>query len=150
MSARTDEAVELFRQGCACSQAILAVYGPASGVDRETAMRIAAGFAGGMRMGKTCGAVTGAYMVLGLVMCGPQCSSRPGRQTVYDAVEGLTRRFIERHGSVECKTLLGADISTEQGMQKANAEDLFETVCPRMVRDAAEILEEIISQHPKR
>ena len=63
---RVTEAVELFREGAACSQAILSVYGPMFGLEETTAMRVAAGFAGGMRAGDTCGAVTGAFMVLGL------------------------------------------------------------------------------------
>ena len=63
---KVTEASQLFRDGCACSQAILAVYGQPLGLPRKTAMQVAAGFAGGMRLGDTCGAVTGALMVLGL------------------------------------------------------------------------------------
>lgn len=63
---RVSEAVELFRSGAACSQAILGAYARTVGIDRATAMRMASGFAGGMRLGETCGAVTGAFMVLGL------------------------------------------------------------------------------------
>lgn len=52
------KAAQLFRNGHACSQAILEVYGTPLGLPREMAMRIAAGFAGGMRLGETYGAVT--------------------------------------------------------------------------------------------
>ena len=52
-------ATKMFRDGCACSQAILGVYGPSLGLPRDQAMRVAAGFAGGMRLGETCGAVNG-------------------------------------------------------------------------------------------
>ena len=61
---RVDEAVSLFRSGCACSQAILVACSESQGVDRQTSLKIAAGFAGGMRMGNTCGAASGAIMVL--------------------------------------------------------------------------------------
>jgi hypothetical protein len=47
-------------------------------------MRIAAGFAGGMRIGETCGAVTGALMVLGLRHASADCDTPMGRKAVYD------------------------------------------------------------------
>jgi hypothetical protein len=61
-----ETAVELFRSGCACSQAVPGTYGPRYGLAEDQAMRVAAAFAAGMRMGETCGAVAGAFMVLGL------------------------------------------------------------------------------------
>ena len=41
------KAVELFRGGCACSQAVLAAYGPRYGLSESQALRVAAGFAAG-------------------------------------------------------------------------------------------------------
>lgn len=52
--------------GYSCSEAVVAAYAPLFGMARETAARISAGFGGGMAQGKTCGAVTGAYMVISL------------------------------------------------------------------------------------
>jgi hypothetical protein len=45
---RIEEAVTCFKQGHSCSQAIVAAYGPTVGLDRETALKIASGFGGGM------------------------------------------------------------------------------------------------------
>jgi len=43
------------------------VYGGRSGLDRETALKVAGAFGAGMaRTGGTCGSVTGALMVIGL------------------------------------------------------------------------------------
>ena len=54
---RVEQAVALFTGGMACSQAILATYGPLFGFDRDEAIRIARGFGGGMgRLSETCGA----------------------------------------------------------------------------------------------
>jgi len=137
------DAVDLFRKGCACSQAILAVYGPPLGLDRNQAVRIASGFAGGMRMGETCGAVTGAFMALGLRCCTDACETGPGRARIYAAVKDFVSGFEQRNGSVICKDLLGCDISTPEGMQTAQKQDLFKTICPKLVQDAAEILEQM-------
>ncbi len=64
---RIENAVSRFAEGYNCSQAVLSAYAEQLGVDGETALKIAAGFGGGLgRMAETCGAVTGAFMVLGL------------------------------------------------------------------------------------
>lgn len=138
------KAVELFRNGCACSQAIAATYGPRYGLSEPHALRVAAGFAGGMRMAETCGAVTGAYMILGLAKCGSDCSVVEGRQAAYDAVVALSKAFRERQGGLACRELLGCDISTPEGAQAARDAGLFRTKCPELVRCAAELLEEIL------
>ena len=141
---KTDEAVDLFGKGYACSQAILAVYGEPLGVDRELAVRIAAGFAGGMRTGGTCGAVTGAMMVLGLWNCGVDCDCAVDRKPVCFAVTDFVAQFEERNGSTICSDLLGCDIATPDGMQSAQSRGVFRTICPQMVRDAAEILDQML------
>ena len=117
--------VELFRNGCACSQAVLAAYGPRYGLSEPQALRLAAGFAAGMRMSETCGAVTGAYMVLGLAKCGPDCNVIEGRQAAYDAVVAFSKAFRERQGSLTCRELLGCDVSTPEGAQAAREAGLF-------------------------
>ena len=49
-----------------CAQAVLAAFGPDAGLPEEAACRITANFGSGMKMGETCGAVTGGLMALGL------------------------------------------------------------------------------------
>ena len=139
-------AVQLFRDGCACSQAILAAYGAPLGLPHERAMQLAAGFAGGMRLGETCGAVTGAFMVLGLRHGSTDCSTSAGRAEVYTRIVDFSGRFKRRNGSLICRDLLGCDISTAEGMKQAKEQNLFKTTCVKMVEDAAEILEDMASQ----
>ncbi len=55
----------------------------------------------------------------------------------------MRRRYEARCGSIICREFPGCDISTEEGMEHAKKNNLFDTVCPRMVETAAEILEEI-------
>jgi C_GCAxxG_C_C family probable redox protein len=97
-----------------------------------------------MRLAQTCGAVTGAFMVLGLKHAGADCDQRGGRENVYTAIRDFTARFQQRNNTVVCKELLGCDISTPEGVQRATQEGLFRTICPKLVQDAAEILEEIL------
>jgi C_GCAxxG_C_C family probable redox protein len=137
-----DRAVELFSGGCACSQAILGTFGPRFGLDEDRGMRVAAGFAGGMRMAETCGAVTGALMVLGLARCGDNCRTADERQSAYGAVVAFEDDFRRLHGSLVCRELLGCDISTPEGAAAARERGLFRSRCDQFVRAAAGLLEE--------
>jgi C_GCAxxG_C_C family probable redox protein len=141
---RVATAAQLFRDGCACSQAILAVYGEPLGLDRDTALRISAGFAGGMRLGETCGAVTGAIMVLGLRYASENSDKGEGRADVYARVVEFADRFRRQNGSCICRDLLGCDISTPDGMKQARGQNLFKTKCVEMVESAATILDAML------
>ena len=144
MKSGVETAAELFRSGCACSQAVLSAYGPRFGLDEDRAMRVASGFAGGMRMAETCGAVTGAFMVLGLAHCDASCRTAEGRKAAYGAIGSFAQAFRERHGSLECRELLGCDISTPEGAKAAAERGLFRTKCVELVGDAAELLERML------
>jgi hypothetical protein len=59
-------------------------------------------------------------------------------------VQAFQAQFAERQRTVMCRDLLGCDISTPEGQQKAQTEQLFKTICPEAVKVAAEILEEML------
>ncbi len=142
---RVETAVSRFRSGMACSQAILSAYGEGLGLDYATAIKLASGFGGGMgRMAETCGAVTGAFMVLGLRHSPADPTDRAGRDQVYQLVRRFAERFRARAGSIVCRDLLHYDISTPEGLESAKQKDLFMTVCPGVVQTAAEVLEELV------
>lgn len=136
-----DQAVSCFKEGFSCSQAILSTYGQGLGIDKATALKISAPFGGGMaRMGETCGAVTGAFMVIGL----KHAVSKEKKEMLYGLVNKFAEKFKSRNGSILCKELLGCSIGTPEGMQAVKEKRLIETLCSKLVKDAAEILEEIL------
>lgn len=142
-----EQAVKRFEEGALCSQAVFSTYGEKLGLDRETAMKISTPFGGGIaRMGETCGAVTGALMVIGLKhgnMSDWRTEDKQ-KEKAYRLSMEFAEKFKSRNGSVRCKDILGADLSTPEGRKAANDGKLFITTCPKFVRDAAEILEEIL------
>ena len=147
MSAKSKQAVERFRKGFNCSQAVLSVYAEEFGLCRETALKIACGFGGGMgRMARTCGAVTGAFMVIGLKYGNVDANEKVIKEKTYGLVREFARRFEKRNGSSICKELLGCDISGQEGLKSAKDNGLFASVCPGLVRDAVEILEEMLEK----
>ena len=143
---RMEKAVACFKKGFSCSQAILSTFTEGTELDRETALKVAAGFGGGMaRMGLTCGAVTGAYMALGIKHGATSAEDQQAKQKTYQFVRDFTAKFKSRNGSCVCKELLGGiDLSTPEGQEQAKRADVLNTLCPKFVQDAAEILEEMV------
>ena len=140
-----ERAVELFKEGYSCSQAVLAAFSEQFDLKKEMALRIAGAFGGGMgRMGETCGAVTGAIMVLGLKFGCVVAGDLNSRENAYAAVREFVHRFKGRNVSTLCRELLDCDISTPEGIKRAKEEGLIKKTCPKLVRDAAEILDQLI------
>ena len=139
---KANEAVDCFNSGFNCAQAVLTTYCEQFGLDRETALRLSCGLGGGMgRNQETCGAVTGAYLVIGL-KCG-QCreQDRAAKETTYALVREFSQRFEARNKTTNCRELLGVDLLHRD---KALASQQVRQVCPAAVRDATEILESIL------
>ena len=95
------------------------------------------------RTGKTCGAVTGAYMVLGLRQNPTPETAVQVKDKAYALVKEFNRRFIEKNGTLTCKELLGFDLSTPKGAAHFKEKGLSAAVCSRFVHDAVDILEEM-------
>lgn len=96
-----------------------------------------------MGMGRECGAVTGAFLILGFVIQNAS-SEREARFKAYDLAKEFVQRFEALHGTIVCRELLGVDLGTTEGREKAVKDNLFRTLCPVVVRDAAQILSEMI------
>jgi C_GCAxxG_C_C family probable redox protein len=140
-----ESAVACFNKGLTCSQAILSTYGDEFGLDRELALKLSCAFGGGMAcMAETCGAVTGAFMVIGLKYGRTRVKDLRKRDKSYELAREFVSQFKTRHGSIICRELLGLDIGTPEGMRLAKERRLFTETCPNYVRDAAEIIENIL------
>jgi len=140
-----ERAAEYFSRGFSCSQSVLAAYAEQFGLTEELALKVAGGFGGGIgRMAGTCGAVTGAVMVIGLKFAGTTPGDVQGKENAYAAVREFAHRFKGRNVTVLCRELLECDISTPEGMKRAHEEKLIKQFCPKFIRDAAEILDQLI------
>jgi C_GCAxxG_C_C family probable redox protein len=141
MSKRTEEAVSVISGGYNCAQAVLSAFAQEFGVERGQAMKIAAGFGGGMvRQGDTCGVVTGALMVLGLRHGSGELDDSAKKQLHTRAWQFLAD-FKARHGSTVCRDLLECDLGTEEGRKRAQETRVTKVRCPGFVESAVQILE---------
>jgi C_GCAxxG_C_C family probable redox protein len=141
---KVQQAVNLFEQGYNCSQAVLAAYGPALGMEKETCLKVASGFGGGMgRSGGVCGAITGVFMVIGLKYGSASAEDKDAKLQTYQLVANALESFRNRTGSVNCRDLLGFDLGTPEGQTRAKQPGSFD-ICAGIVRSAAEIVEKIM------
>ncbi len=133
-----------FLEGYACSQAVLMSFAEESGIDIETAKRISSTFGGGMgRLRKTCGALTGAFMVIGLKYGNTIPNDMKTKLDSYGMVRNLAERFREKHGTTECKELLIKYANKDA----VEAREHHKMICNSLVKDAVRFLSDIISEN---
>jgi C_GCAxxG_C_C family probable redox protein len=140
MAKKADFVEERFSQ-VNCAQTVFSLYAEELGIDEETALKISSGFGGGMACAEICGAITGAYMVIGMKH-GHSTSDPDEKANTKRKIQQFNKRFKEEHGSLICKNLTGFDISTPVGLEGARERDVFKNKCPRFIKTACMILEQ--------
>lgn len=131
-------------EGFNCAQVVFAYGAEKLGLDRETALKIAGAFGWGMYNGETCGAVTGALMALGLKYGQCQPYDMSAKSLTIRKQEEFEDRFREAHNTLICKELLGYDISNPVDRAKIMEEGLLNQVCPFLIWDACQIIDDMI------
>jgi C_GCAxxG_C_C family probable redox protein len=142
---KADNAVQCFHSGFNCSQAIFSTYSEQLGLDKDTALKIACPFGSGMgRMAETCGAVTGAYMLIGLKYGKYLPEDNAAKEKSFQLLKEFTDIFNEIHGSISCRDLLKHDLSTPDGLAYVKENSLWDSLCPIFIRDAAQTIEVLL------
>lgn len=94
-----------------CCQSVLVPFANNMGISEEQAFQLGAHFGSGMRHGSTCGALTGALMVLGALGYG-EAEAR-----------NMIQQFRQANGCTDCAGLLAAAKERQQP-KKENCDDL--------------------------
>jgi C_GCAxxG_C_C family probable redox protein len=127
-----------------CAQAVLATFCEDLGWEMDDALRVAMGFGGGMGYtGGVCGAVTGAYMVIGLKINFHPDQLQECKEKAYALVHEFDAKFRQLHGSVLCGELLGYDLRDPAKIDAARANGAFAAKCPGLVEQAVKVLESL-------
>lgn len=124
-----------------CAQTVFSLFAEDVGLDEITALKLSSAFGGGMACAETCGAVTGAYMVIGMKH-GHFTSNPAAKARTKELVKQFNEKFKAEHGSLICKKLTGYDISTPEGASEAYNQGIFDNKCPMFIKTACTILEE--------
>lgn len=144
MTMTIDKAKECYSGGIDCSQVVFGETAERIGFDRETALKIAACFGGGMFRGETCGCVTGALMALGLKYGHSQPGDEETKGQLMEVAKEFTDAFSEENGSLLCRELLGYDVSDPDQLKEAIESGIMFELCPKLAVSACEILEDLI------
>lgn len=150
IEARAERAVELFKQGFNCAQAVFASCADLYGIkDEQLALRLSASFGGGMgRMRLVCGAASGMFMLAGLQngSCTPH--DNEGKMANYAFVQDLAGQFKGKYGSLICAELLGLaprehsvfSIQYSEPKPAERTQQYYEKrPCPEMIKEAVRI-----------
>jgi len=81
-------------------------------------------------------------MVIGLKHGQVDLADVESRQGTHMLVKEFVDRFTALHGSIECRELIGYDLSNSGELELARESEVFQNKCPTLVYDAARILED--------
>ena len=144
----SEKARTLFKQGYNCSQAVLLAFSDVTGLDDRTALMLSSSFGGGMgRLREVCGAVSGMFMVIG-ILCGyDDPADHAGKSAHYARLQQLAAQFREKNGSIICRDLLGLGSGADHPVPEQRTEAYYKKrPCADMVADAAEITEQYLRE----
>ncbi|MBD5082377.1 MAG: diguanylate cyclase, partial [Ruminococcaceae bacterium] len=143
-----EKALKLLNEKYHCTQALFGAFADDLGLDLKTAFKISTCFGGGMRCGNTCGCITAGLLVLGMTF--GFYNSSDTEQEVYGnkKTEEFIKRFSEKmNGKVNCRDILGKDISIPDEMAEIRKNGLILKKCPEALSASIEILEDMTSEY---
>lgn len=149
MKNHSERAVDLFKNGYNCSQAVLAAFCDETGMDFDTSIKLASSFGGGMgRLRETCGAVTGMFMVAGLKYGYEKPLDNRIKTEHYIRIQSLAEQFMQENGSIICRELLGMKNKKDIPIPDERTQEYYKKrPCVELVRHAAQIMDEYIKNN---
>ena len=127
-----------------CSQTVFTYFASDLGLDEQIAIKIATPFERGMFKSQTCGALTAAYICLGLKY---GSNNLDQKLRLEEMIHKLDQEFANRNISLKCIELLGIDVNTKEGMKEAIGRELLTSVCGSCISSAIEITEKIMEEY---
>jgi len=146
---KTDElkVIKAFHEDKNCAQSVLIGFADRFQIQEEHALSIASGFGAGMgRLQRTCGVVSGAYMVIGLYAGTKSINNSERKKAAYSMIREFTKRFEENQGTLLCADMLHCDLDTPEGREYFEANKLDEKVCEKCIHSALTILDDIMGE----
>ena len=133
---------EMSSKGCNCAQIVFSYFAEKNGLDINRALKISSAFGGGMGKGDICGAITGAYMALGLIYGNDLENS--DRSILKQKMKEFDIEFEKISGERRCEDILGVNVSdTEKVKEIAKKNPDFKAVCPKLVINSIKIIESL-------
>ena len=142
-----EEVCQLFMAGIDCSQVVTGACAEKMGMTKEQARKMSACFGGGMMCGETCGAVTGMFLVAGMLKGYDDPADYDGKKAHYARIRELAEQFRQKHDTLVCRELLQALPGKLKQDPQPRTEEYYKVrPCVRFVETAAELLEEMLEE----
>jgi len=142
---RDEEALNLFAKGFNCSQSVSSVFAEKLNIDKETIIKAAGGFGGGIgSSGNMCGAVTGGIIAIGLKYSSVNSEDTEAKKHVRELAKDFMKSFAGQFGSVDCKQILGYDFSKPEEFEYVHNNNVTRQVCPKFIKFAVQELDKIL------
>lgn len=140
------KAIDLFKEGYNCSQAVFLAFDDKYNIDRTTALKLSSSFGGGMgRLREVCGAVSGMFMVAGVLYGYDDPKDYDEKKEHYTRIQQLAKEFEALNGSIVCRQLLGLDNGKDNPSPEHRTEEYYKKrPCAELVGIAAAIMEQYI------
>lgn len=142
------KARKLFQQGYNCSQSVAGAFYEELGIPLETAVRLSSSFGGGMGgLRSTCGAVTGMFLVAGLLFGYDSPTDYNAKKAHYARIRQLAADFTKKHDTLICRELLAALPGKLQQDPLPRTKEYYKVrPCVRFVETAAALLDQLIAE----
>lgn len=144
MNNKVEQAVWKFSRGVNCAQSVLLTYCNELHLDMDSILRLGSGLDDRLcESDKVCGAVTGAIMVLGLKYSKDKSESNTSQEKVCEMIDTFKKKFENANCSMLCKDLIGCNLNQKGMRDYAKQKGVFTQICPKVIKDAINILEEL-------
>lgn len=149
MNEYSEKAKELFTSGYNCSQSVLVPFCEKTGIDRETAIKLASSFGGGMgRLREVCGAVSAMFMISGFIYGSDDPLDKEAKTANYELIQRLAAEFKEKTGSIICRELLGMQEGPDDPVPADRTAEYYAgRPCAELVEIAAGIIGDYIKNN---
>lgn len=146
------KAMELFLKGYNCSQSVFLAFSDMYDIDEKTALKLSSSFGGGMgRLREVCGAVSGMFMVCGVLYGYDTPKDYEAKSKHYKRIQYLAKEFESVNKSIVCRELLGLGKGKDAPKpEKRTAEYYKKRPCKDIIGLAATIMENYIKEFPVR
>lgn len=129
MESRVKQAEERHQKGYNCAQSVACTYCDLVGIDEKTMFKLTEGLGAGLgAKNGTCGAVTGAAVILSMLNSTGNIESPNSKMDTYKVVGEFTTRFLDGTSSLTCKDIKEKPLKS----------------CGDCIKDACLLLEELL------
>jgi C_GCAxxG_C_C family probable redox protein len=133
-----------------CSQAVLATFQELLDMEDALLLKAAGPLCAGLGSGKSCGALAGGVLVLGMVYGRARLEEGPqGLRKGFALAQALVKRFEKEFGSTTCYEISGVDWTDREAVKRSMSTNQAGEKCFQLVGKTAAMVAELLVEQAK-